>query len=296
MATSFDTGFKARAFSASDGLKLFLRDYGSSLPASSLPVICLPGLTRNARDFHQLALILSTDAEDPRRVIALDYRGRGLSDRDGNKANYNPGVEANDVITACAFLGIPRAIFIGTSRGGLILHLLALMKPELIAGIVLNDVGPVLELEGLRHIQNYLGKSSPPSSWREAADTLRALHGGDFPALRPQDWNEMAQAIYREIAGRITADFDPAIADAMKTANLNKPLPDLWPQFEALTTVLMLVVRGENSRLLSADTVREMMARHRGAREITAAGQGHAPLLHLDGIAMDIRRFLRTCS
>lgn len=127
--------FQDRTYVSSDGLTLHLRDYdpGSDVTEGRLPVICLPGLTRNSRDFHQLALILSRDPVAPRRVIALDYRGRGLSDWDENKANYNLAVEARDVIEACAYLNIGRAAFIGTSRGGLILHLLAGMNPDLVA-------------------------------------------------------------------------------------------------------------------------------------------------------------------
>ena len=294
MATNFNSGFVARTIRTDDGLALHARDYGRA-HESTLPIICLPGLTRNARDFHQLAIILSGAPQSPRRVIALDYRGRGLSDWDHNKANYTIAVEAQDVLTVCETLGIHRAIFVGTSRGGLILHLIAVMRPELLAGVVLNDVGPVLEAEGLRHIQNYLGHPRLPENWDDAAVILREMHGNAFPALAADDWREMAEALYRRDGDRIVSDFDPAIAEAMIAVDLAKPLPDMWAQYEAMRFMPLLVVRGENSPLLSEATVEEMIMRHAKAERLTAYGQGHAPLLHIGGIAERLERFCAVC-
>ncbi|MEX2691215.1 alpha/beta fold hydrolase [Rhizobium mongolense] len=288
-------GFEEKIYLSVDGLKLYARDYGAGNPSASVspPVICLPGLTRNSRDFHQLALILSKNPERPRRVIALDYRGRGRSAWDDNKQNYNLGVEANDVLTACSAFGITQAVFIGTSRGGLILHLIAEMKPELLASVVLNDVGPVLELEGLRHIQAYLANPRRPRDWDDAAGLLRQLHEAEFPALSADDWRGMAFAIYRETDYGLVTDIDPAIAEAVIAADFSKPLPDLWKPFDAMAAIPLLVIRGETSKLLSKATVEEMLRRHPAARQFTARCQGHAPLLHLDDVAEEIRRFLR---
>ena len=294
MTTDFNSGFMAQAISTADGLTLHARDYGSA-HGDALLVICLPGLTRNSRDFHQLAIMLSSDPQSPCRVLALDYRGRGLSDWDHNKANYSIAVEAQDVLALCETLGIHRAIFIGTSRGGLILHLTAVMKPELLAGVVLNDVGPVLEVEGLRHIQNYLGHARAPRDWDDAAAILQDLHGKAFPALDLEDWREMAEALYRRDGDRIVSDFDPAIAEAIIAADLSKPLPDMWAQFEAMRLVPLLVVRGENSTLLSEKTVGEMVKRHPNSRGLIAAGQGHAPLLHVDGVGERVVQFVNAC-
>ncbi|EFG9941307.1 alpha/beta hydrolase, partial [Escherichia coli] len=154
-------------YASTDGLRLHARIYGSAHDGR-LPVVCLPGLTRNARDFDAIARHLSTGAP-PRQVIAFDYRGRGDSARDPNHKNYNVGIEAADILTGLAALNIDRALFIGTSRGGLILHVLAVMKPELLAGIVLNDIGPVLEAAGLQNIKDYLGKASRPATLEAAA-------------------------------------------------------------------------------------------------------------------------------
>jgi pimeloyl-ACP methyl ester carboxylesterase len=294
MFSNATDGFVETTYLSADGLRLYARDYGAGNPAASAspPVICLPGLTRNCRDFHPLALTLSEDPERPRRVIALDSRGRGRSAWDDNKQNYNLAVEATDVLTTCAAFGITRAAFIGTSRGGLILHLIAEMKPELLASVVLNDVGPVLEPEGLRHIQGYLTNPRKARDWNDAAGLLRELHRAEFPALSADDWRGMAYAIYRQTADGLATDFDPAIAEAMIAADFNGPLPDLWKQFDAMAEIPLLIIRGENSKLLAKATVEEMLRRHPAARQLIAKHQGHAPLLHRDDVAAEIRRFL----
>ncbi|MBW9112768.1 alpha/beta hydrolase [Rhizobium cauense] len=289
-----DSGFEPTTYRSDDGLTLYARDYRGQGTTSGVPVVCLPGLTRNSRDFHQLALLLSRDPAVPRRVIALDYRGRGLSDRDLNKANYNVRVEAQDIISACRHFGIDRAVFIGTSRGGLILHFLAQITPELIAGIVLNDIGPKIEASGLKRIRDYLNTAAPPHDWRQAVAVLKACHSHYFTALRDRDWQEMAVAIYREIGGIPVADFDPAIAAQLQTIDFDTPLPDLWTQFAGMTPIPMLVVKGQHSDLLSRRTVEEMIERHPDITAVEAPGQGHAPLLHLQPALHAIRTFLVT--
>ncbi|TCL70167.1 alpha/beta hydrolase [Rhizobium sp. BK251] len=289
-----DDGFQSRYFDGPDGLRLHARDYGADNPRSAdhLPVICLPGLTRNSRDFHQLALLLSNDARKPRRVIALDYRGRGLSAWDTDRSHYNLVVEASDVLATAAAFEVPQAAFIGTSRGGLILHILAAQRPDLLAAVVLNDIGPVVELEGLIQIRDYLGNGRLPENWEEAADILRDIHGASFTALAAEDWRDMAYALYRKIDGKIVADFDPAIAEMTRSMDLSKLAPDFWPQFAKLTTVPLMVVRGENSALLSAETLTEMAKRHPQMTALTVPGQGHAPLLHLGAIPVAIEAFI----
>ncbi|MBB3563999.1 pimeloyl-ACP methyl ester carboxylesterase [Rhizobium sp. BK512] len=293
MSDAVTSGFEEKFYRSTDGLRLYARSYQvADKEPDRLPIVCLPGLTRNSRDFHELALILSRDTVSPRRVVALDYRGRGLSDRDGNKANYNLAVECGDVIAGCAALGVDRAIFIGTSRGGLILHLLAAIKPELLTGVILNDIGPVIEPAGLVAIRDYLNRDRKAQSWSEAADVLREDHSSAFPALGLTDWEGMAHAIYRQQNGVPVADYDPAIAEQLKTMDFNNPLPDLWPQFENLGAIPLLLIRGENSSLLSRGTVDEMAKRHPDMLQITAKGQGHAPLLHLGDIPHTIRMFV----
>ncbi|MBY5749031.1 alpha/beta fold hydrolase [Rhizobium leguminosarum] len=289
--------FQERFFTSSDGLRLYARDYqpDQAATAGRLPVICLPGLTRNTRDFHPLALLLSRDITMPRRVIALDSRGRGNSAWDENKANYNLTIETGDVLAACATFGIERAIFVGTSRGGLILHLIAATRPDLLEAVILNDIGPVLEAEGLMLIRDYLNSGRNPADWSEAAYILNENYGASFAALAEEDWREMALALYRDIGGRPVADFDPAIAEALKSIDFSQPLPDLWGQFESLSRLPLMLIRGENTSLLSQETAGEMARRHSRLILHTAEGQGHAPLLHLGNIPATIRAFLETC-
>ncbi len=294
MTSDYESGFLARIFTASDGLKLYARDYGhdNTLTADRVPVLCLPGLTRNSRDFHQLALILSRDTIAPRRVITIDARGRGLSAWDDDKSHYNLGVEAGDVLSACIVFDIPQAAFIGTSRGGLVLHLLAASRPDILKAVILNDIGPVLERDGLLDIRSYLNRERKPGDWSEAVDILKENLGAGFPALTEEDWQDMAYAIYAEIEGKVAADFDPAIATQMLALDPEAPISDFWPQFEGFRDIPLMIIRGENSKLLSAATVTEMETRHPGATVLIAAGQGHAPILHLNDIPQAIQSFL----
>ncbi|MBB5571967.1 MULTISPECIES: alpha/beta fold hydrolase [Rhizobium] len=295
MRNDDESGFVSRTISAPDGLRLYARDYGGDSSSSSLPpIVCLPGLTRNSRDFHDLALLLSRDPVAPRRVITLDFRGRGLSAWDDDKSHYNLAVEAQDVLATCVALDIPKAVFIGTSRGGLVLHLLAASHPDILKAVILNDIGPVLEKEGLGNIRDYLNRDRKPTDWNEAVAILKENHGCAFTALTEDDWHDMARAIYTVSDGKVLADFDPAIAAQMKSLDLEAPLPDLWPQFEAFQTIPLMVIRGENSKLLAAATVQEMARRHPGLATRIAVGQGHAPILHLADIPAAIRHFLAT--
>lgn len=286
----YSSGFESHYIPVADGLKLYTRSYGPG--NEGLPIVCLPGLSRNSRDFHQLALLLSTQPPAPFRVITIDSRGRGLSDRDEKKERYTIPTEAQDVIAILDRFGIERAIFIGTSRGGLILHILAATHPERLAGVVLNDIGPVIEIEGLKQIQDYLGRERRPRNFDDGAAILRETHGPSFPALSETDWRDMADAIYREIDGNLVADFDPAIAEQFRAADLSQPLPDLWAQFDLFHPLPLMTIRGENSQLLSKQTSEAMAERHPGMRLLTVPGQGHAPILHLRDTPSEIHEFL----
>lgn len=298
MTNTIRTNFEERRFLASDGLQLYARDYGHDDPRtrSSLPIVCLPGLSRNSRDFHLLATQLSTHPEKPRRVVVLDYRGRGFSAWDPDKSHYQLPVEAEDVLTACAALDIPQAIFIGTSRGGLILHLLAAMRPALLRGVVLNDIGPVIEIDGLLLIRQYLEAQPRLHSWEEAIENLQKVHGAAFPALGPLDWKDMAEAIFRQKDGEIVADFDPALIEPLRSLDANTPVADLWALYEGLKEVPLMTIRGESSTILSQATFAEMAKRHPGMRSVTAQGQGHAPLLHRPELLAEITAFIDAIS
>jgi len=280
-------------FSASDGLKLHAADYGRHDPATSgrLPVVCLPGLTRNTRDFHDLALILSRDEKAPRRVVSFDYRGRGQSGWDKDPTRYTILVEAEDVLNGMAALGLEHAIFIGTSRGGLIMHVLAATRPGVMAAGVLNDIGPVIEGAGLAQIKAYLSRTPRPKGWDDAAQILSEAHCKSFPALSEADWADFARAVYVEKAGKLVPDYDPALLDGLKGVDLNTPLPTLWPQFEGLGRMPLMALRGEHSALLSHQTLIDMQARVPSLKAVTIPGHGHAPILHLSGIPQILRQF-----
>lgn len=285
-------GFDEIRYSAPDGLRLYARDYAG--PDDRLPVVCLAGLTRNSREFDPLARFLS-QGPGARRVVAFDYRGRGRSERDRNWRNYDPTVEAGDILAGLTVLGIHKAAFIGTSRGGIIVHILAAMRPTVLAAAVLNDIGPVIEAEGLALIRRQLETMPRPQSYLEAATALRQGHGGTFTALGDEDWLRLARVIFREAEdGRLEPDYDPRLVKAMRSIDLSRPLPQAWPQFAALARIPLLVIRGANSKLLSPATVERMGEIHRTMHTIVVPGQGHAPLLETGDLPERIRAFLDT--
>lgn len=284
-------GFEDFFYSSTDGLKLHARIYGEGV-AGRLPVICLPGLTRNVRDFHEFALFLSRHPTTPRQVVSFDYRGRGASAYDPDWKNYTIVTEAGDVLVGLETLGIERACFIGTSRGGLIIHVLAALRPDVLAVVVLNDIGPVVEAAGLAQIRSYLQDAVRPATFAEAERVQRTIHGASFPALSGEDWSRMVAAIYRDEHGRPVPDFDPALVKTVTSLDLDQPLPTMWPQFEELGKIPLLAVRGAHSKLLSAATVTEMRSRHPGMEAVTVAGQGHPPMLETAGLPDRIAHFL----
>jgi len=278
-------------YSAADGLKLHARIYGKT-HEGTLPVICLAGLTRNAADFHELAISLSTDPAHPRQIVAFDYRGRGRSAYDKNWKNYDPLVEAGDVLAGLVALDIGHGAFIGTSRGGLIIMILAAMRPGVLKAAILNDIGPVVQAEGLMQIRAYLERAPKPSSFEDAIAISKRVNGEAFSALSHADWERMIRAIYRDENGVPVPDFDPALLNTLAGIDLDKPLPELWPQFEGLADIPVMAIRGANSQLFSAETLMEMARRHPGLTALTVEGQGHAPLLETGDLPSDIKRFL----
>jgi len=286
--------YRSHFVSTLDGLKLHVRIYG--IPARTRsPVVCLHGLARTGADFHRLAIALSTDPATPRQVFAMDYRGRGRSDHDPDPANYNVGVELNDVLTVLASLGIGPAVFVGTSRGGILTMLLAAAHPETLIGAVLNDIGPVIEPLGLMRIKGYVGKLSEPASFEHAGEILRRLFAVQFTALTDEDWTAFARRTFEERGGRLVPSYDPALAQTLATFDIDQPLAPLWPQFDALAGVPVMVVRGENSDLLSPETVAAMREHHPDLQVLEVPAQGHAPFLMEDDVISCIARFVAAC-
>lgn len=278
-------------YTASDGLRLFARDYGDRL-SPWLPVVCLPGLTRTGRDFAALAEHLSAHRHRPRRVVAFDYRGRGRSGWARTADSYNPVAEMNDVFDGMAMLGIPRAVVVGTSRGGIIALLMAVSRPASVAGIVLNDIGPAIEARGLARIKTYVGQTPNPDDWADAARIQKRLHGGQFTGWTDGDWLAYARLTYAEADGRPVADYDPKLADTFSGVEFDRPVPTMWDEFRALKDLPMMVLRGENSDILSAATVRQMVALHPGLEEIAVADEGHPVLLQNGHLLASISAFV----
>jgi len=276
----------SRFFTSKDGLRLHMKDWGAASPA--LPVVCLPGLSRTAADFDALAARLSPT----RRVVALDYRGRGLSDRDPDWKHYDLLVENIDILTVLEAAGIEAAIFVGTSRGGLHTMLLTGTRPQLLRAVVLNDIGPVLDVEGLRRIQSYVGKLPRPTSWAGAVEVAKRNMGAHFTGLSEADWEAYARQTFEETQAGFAPRYDAAIMKAFAQMDLDKPIPALWPQFEALAPVPVLAIRGENSDLLSPQTLAEMARRHPHFEAMTVPGQGHAPLLRDEPTLARIEAFI----
>jgi pimeloyl-ACP methyl ester carboxylesterase len=279
--------------SAPDGLKLHARCYGPRA-AGGLPVVCLPGLARTTADFDALAPALADGGA--RRVIAIDYRGRGLSDYDRDPDNYNFQIELADILAILTALEALPAIFIGTSRGGILTMLLAAQRPTAIAGAVLNDIGPVLEQKGLMRIKGYVGRLPQPRNFEEGAEILRRLFDAQFPKLTHEDWLSSALRTFKEENGRLVPTYDVRLARTLEGVDLERPLPALWKEFEALRAMPVLAIRGANSDLLSPATVEAMAARHPGLATFEVPDQGHAPLLAEPETIGRIANFVRDCT
>src|SRR3982751_2406403 len=191
-----DTGFVSRFVSAQDGLRLHMRVYGER--GCGLPIVCLSGLTRNGADFHELATALTRDAAQPRLVFTIDSRGRGRSDYDPNPENYSFPVELADVLAVITALEIGPALVLGTSRGGILTMLLGAARPTAIAGAILNDIGPVIDVKGLVRIKGYAGKLPTPPGYEEGAEIPRRLGDAQFPGLSPEAWLRQAKQVWRQ--------------------------------------------------------------------------------------------------
>ena len=289
-----ENGASSTFITAPDGLRLHTRSYGPR-SAPTTPVICLPGLARTTADFEALASVLAHNGPRPRRVIALDYRGRGLSGYDRDPANYSFPIELADVLAAATALDALPAIFVGTSRGGILTMLLAAVRPTAIAGVVLNDIGPVIEPQGLMRIKSYVGKLPQPRTFEEGAEILRRLFGTQFPKLGPADWLTSARRTFKEEKGRLVTTYDPQLATTMKGVDPERPLPPLWKEFDALRAMPVMVIRGANSDLLSAATVEAMRARHTALETLEVPDQGHAPLLADADTIGRVVEFVKRC-
>ncbi len=278
--------YEDRYFVVPDGLRLHYRDYGGGTVGQP-PILCLHGLTRNARDFTDFA-----ERYSPRfRVLALDFRGRADSDYDPHPERYLPLNYAGDVIDLLDELEVRQAIFVGTSLGGLVTMVVAATAPHRIAAAIINDVGPDVDPGGIERILSYVGKDVRFGSWDEAADTIASNYGAAFDRYTHEDWVKMARRNCREENGQIRFDYDMAIAEPFKAAG-PAPEVDLWPLFAALGQKPLLVVRGERSDLLTAATASKMQIVAPEMTLATVPGVGHAPELNEPEAVRAIDAFL----
>lgn len=289
MSRDGEEGYRDGQIIVRDGLNLYYRDYPG--PAARPPLLCLHGLTRNSRDFVELAERYSPDW----RVIALDFRGRGRSDYDPLPSRYTPLTYAGDVIELLDQLAIPEAVFIGTSLGGLVTMTIAAMSPQRIAAAILNDVGPELTDAGLERIRSYVGKDTSFADWDEAARAIAHNNQGVPAHYTHDDWVTMARRVCREDGGQIRFDYDMAIAIPFHDSG---PVPtiDMWPLFRSLGRKPLLIVRGEVSDLLSDEALDKMHAAVADLKSVTARGVGHAPMLDEPEVVAAIDRFLAAVS
>lgn len=261
-------------FASADGLRLYARDYPGPAPASPV-VVCLPGLTRNSKDFAALAEYLGARY----RVLCPDLRGRGRSARDRKPERYRPDVYVADIECLLDALGVQRAGVIGTSLGALLAMLMHARSPGRVTRVILNDAGPELDPRGIARIAGYVGAPAPPmADWADAARRMAQTYGACYPDFAESDWSDYARAsCFRDVDSLVKLDYDPDIALGLKTGTAT---PDLWPLFECLRSIPALVVRGEISDLLSESIVARMRERLPALGCAVVPGRGHAPTLN----------------
>ena len=267
--------YEDKTWTSADGLSLHYRDYAGPEGYDGPPVVCMHGLTRNSRDFAPLAEHIAAT----RRVIVPEMRGRGQSDYAPDSATYNPVQYAADVEALLAQEGIETFIAIGTSMGGLMTMLLAAAKPDRIKGVVMNDIGPEVNPDGIERIKSYVGQGRSYPTWVHAARSLAETHGSAFPDYTLDDWLEMAKrTLVVSQNGRIAYDYDMAIAEPFNEPGGEVPA-NLWEAYEALRDVPMVLVRGELSDLLTPETEKRMAQRNPAMTSVTVPRAGHAPTL-----------------
>ncbi|MGJ3230490.1 MAG: alpha/beta fold hydrolase [Oceanicaulis sp.] len=270
------TEFSEHFFTAPDGVKTYYRRYPGQGAQTKTPVLCLHGLTRNSKDFEDVAPRIAAAGHD---VIAVDVRGRGRSDRDPNPDNYTPAVYVRDMMGLLDKAGWREAIFLGTSMGGLMTMIHASLQPERIKAAILNDIGPEIDPKGLKRIQGYVGGAGPFASWDDAAEAVRDINGVAFPNETGHAfWLAFAKRICRETeTGEIDFDYDKNISKPVQAGNAAPP--DLWPLFDALAAKPLLLIRGALTDLLSPATVAEMTRLAPHMERVDVSNVGHAPLL-----------------
>lgn len=284
-------GFTDHFFTTADGPRIHYRDYPQSGEVRGEPVICLHGLTRNVKDFADLAPLI---AETGRRVIVISQRGRGRSEPDPVRERYQPLTYAGDVMALLDEIGVARAVFVGTSMGGLMTMIIAAREPQRVAAAVINDIGPEIAPEGIARIVANVSSRDPVASWDEAAARSRESNIAAFPK-RADDaafWADFARKTWIEDGEVIRLDYDGAIVEQMGSGD---DLPDLWPFWAPFAGFPTLLIVGGITDLISRDTIVEMHRRAPGMKEVVVPDVGHAPFMTEPEALAAIRSFLAEC-
>lgn len=281
-------GFRDAFCPSFDGLQLHYRDYGRA-EAGPTPILCLSGLTRNVKDFHAFAQRVAPR----RRVVAMDYRGRGRSAHDPKFDNYNPLVYAADATALLDHLGIGRVILLGTSLGGIVSMTIAAMAPQRLAGVILNDIGPRIDEDGRQRIAAYVGRDVRFATLDDAARAMMAQFGGAYPDKGMDHWLRHVEDtfVFDAAAGNFRLDYDLNLAKPI-AEQAKGPPPDLWPLFAALKPIPTLAVRGDLSDVLDAATFDRMAAEKPDLQRLVVPGRGHVPLPHEEPLVSTIENFI----
>jgi len=284
------TPYDERYFASSEGLKLYYRDYKGA--EDRIPVLCIPGLTRNSRDFEFVAAHLAVS----RRVLVADLRGRGKSAYAKDPRRYTVAIEAADMFRLTEDADIREAVILGTSRGGIVAMTMAATRPEVLRGIILNDIGAEIDARGLGGIMDFIAQEGPLPDWNTGVQRFKQAYAGTFPDVDDARWLTFARALYREENGQILPDYDPALASAIRenspSTGPNDPDLSLWHLFAALEPLPTLVLRGENSDFLTLSTLERMHAQKRDLVSAAVRNRGHAPFLDEPGAIAAIDSFL----
>lgn len=284
------TNYSDNYFTNPDGLKQYYRDYnhvGDDAPV----VLCMPGLTRNSRDYEGIADHMAKTC----RVISVEQRGRGNSDWDPDPTRYRPDVYVSDMMALLTHLGVKEIIAFGTSLGGLMTIMMAAMHPGTVKGAIINDIGPEIDPAGITRIKSYVGKGTPPKDWAQAIGAVKFANARVYPKFTDDEWEWFTRKLYDEIDGKLQAQYDPAISQNFEN-NEDQSAPDLWPVFDMMKSVPTVVLRGELSDILSADTLNKMAERHPDLVPVTTADKGHVPLMTEPECIAAIDHLITKCS
>ena len=278
-------------YTSADGLRLYARDYAPEQKRGTMvpSILCMHGLTRNSADFEDICRVL----EDRYRLIVVDQRGRGLSDYDPDAANYNPLIYVQDMFRLLEILDLSKVVLMGTSMGGIMAMMMAAMKPALIQGLIINDIGPEVGALGLDRLKKYVGQATPVSNWDDAAKQSAEINAIAFPNASEQDWQRFAKRTYSENQNGIPVlAYDPKIAEPLNDSSNNTAAPNLWPVYDQICNKPMLLIRGELSDILEPRCVQVMRQKNTKLEVCEIPNVGHAPLLSEPAAQSAIEGFL----